>query len=184
MALSDTAKLVASLTLEDKFTKPLAGADKALSGFERHAGTMSKVGDQVSRGLGNLGRNVGLIGAAAAGFLAVQVTAGVSALVRLESAQAQTEAVLKSTKQVAGQTAESIRNLAEKYESLNATIDDKVIQSGENLLLTFTNIRKQAFEPALAGRPRPQPGPRRWRGGACRATSSSRQGAPTIRSVG
>lgn len=150
MALSDTAKLVASLTLEDKFTKPLAGADKALSGFERHAGSMSKVGDQVSRGLGNLGRNVALIGAAAAGFLAIQVKAGVESLIVLESAQAQTEAVLKSTGNVAGQTADSIRALAEEYEGLNATIDDKVIQSAENLLLTFTKINEKAFEPALA----------------------------------
>lgn len=149
MALADTAKLVASLELQDKFSKPLGAAGQALGGFERKVGTLSKLGDQVGRGFQSATQNLTRLGIAGAGLLTLAVTNGVRQLELLENATAQTNAVLASTSGVAGQTAESIRNLAEKYEGLNATIDDKVIQSGENLLLTFTNISKEAFEPAL-----------------------------------
>jgi hypothetical protein len=147
---AEVAKLVASLEMQtDKFTKPLAGANTSLDNFARKAGTIGRVGEQVGRGLQSTATNLSRIGIVGAGLLTAAVTNGVRELERLESATAQTNAVLQSTQGVSGQTAESIRNLAEKYEGLNATIDDKVIQSGENLLLTFTSIRKDAFEPAL-----------------------------------
>jgi hypothetical protein len=149
VALADTAKLVASLELQDKFSKPLGNANTALGNFERKAGTIGRVGEQVGRGLQSTATNLSRIGIIGAGLLTAAVTNGVHQLELLENASAQTNAVLESTGGVAGQTAESIRNLAEKYEGLNATIDDKVIQSGENLLLTFTNIGEKAFEPAL-----------------------------------
>lgn len=56
---------------------------------------------------------------------------------------AQTAAVLKSTRGEAGLTADQIGNLANAI-SLKTGIDDEAIQSGENLLLTFTNIRNEA----------------------------------------
>ena len=79
---------------------------------------------------------------------------GLNSLIKLEQAQAQTAAVLKSTGEAAGINGEQVTALAEKYESLNATIGDEVIRSAENMLLTFTNIKGKAFEPALRGDPR------------------------------
>lgn len=153
MALADTAKLVAQLGLEDKFSKPLAGASRSLDTFQANVFQTGKGIGQIGAGVGRVAANlvkIGVVGAVAfGGALIANLRAGVEQVRLLEIATAQTEAVLKSTKGVAGETAASIRNLAEKYESLNATIDDKVIQSGENVLLTFTNIRKEAFEPAL-----------------------------------
>ena len=70
-------------------------------------------------------------------------------LYELESVVTATNKVVASTKGIAGQTAQGIREMSEEFENLNATMDDKVIQSGANLLLTFTNIRTKAFEPAL-----------------------------------
>ena len=150
MAVGETAKLIASLELQDKFSKTADTATRKLGGLEgvtqRAGRQMGIFGHAVSTAMG-----IGLARAVSSGvgFLSRQVSEGVAALNELESVTVASNTVIASTKGVAGQTAEGIRNLAEKYESLNATIDDKVIQSGENLLLTFTNIRKDAFEPAL-----------------------------------
>lgn len=63
--------------------------------------------------------------------------------------QAQLEAVIKSTKGAAGVTADEVNNLASKYQNMT-TIGDDAIRSGQNILLTFTGIKKDAFEPATA----------------------------------
>ena len=153
MAVADTAALIASLELQDKFSKTAAKYDSAVSGMEKKTSgfqkTLGKVGDDISKGVGTTVKNIEKLGVAAGGFLVAQVKFGIDELQKLDDVTTQTNAVLKSTKGVAGETATSIRSLAQKYEDLNATIDDKVIQSGENLLLTFTNIKKNAFEPAL-----------------------------------
>lgn len=56
---------------------------------------------------------------------------------------AQTEAVIKSTGGAAGVTAAQIGEMASALSKKN-TVDDEAIQSGQNLLLTFTNIKNQA----------------------------------------
>lgn len=149
MALADTARLIASLDLKGNFNAQLRASEKALGSFDaRLDKTQSRAyraGQQIGTGI----KAGAAIAAGAIGFLAANVGLGLKSLSELESITTQTNAVLKSTKGVSGETAKSIRALAEQYESLNATIDDKVIQSGENLLLTFRNIRKDAFEPAL-----------------------------------
>lgn len=55
----------------------------------------------------------------------------------------QTEAVIKSTGASANVTAEAIDKMATAM-SLKTGIDDEAIQQGQNLLLTFTNIRNEA----------------------------------------
>jgi hypothetical protein len=129
VATADTARLIASLELKDQFSGPAGRITKSLGNLDRGItntqGRAYKAGQQIGTGI----RNGAIIAAGAVGFLATQVTFGLRALTELETATTQTNAVLKSTKGVAGQTAESIRALAEKYEGLNATIDDKVIQS-------------------------------------------------------
>jgi hypothetical protein len=54
----------------------------------------------------------------------------------------QTEAVLKSTGGAAQITADQVGELATRLSNLSA-VDDEVIQSGENVLLTFTAVRNQ-----------------------------------------
>lgn len=58
--------------------------------------------------------------------------------------QSQLEAVLKSTKGAVGLTADEINRMNNKLQDLNA-IEDDAIMTGENMLLTFTNIGKDAF---------------------------------------
>jgi hypothetical protein len=146
MAFADTANLIVKLSLGGNFESQLSKVTRQLKGFDKDATRGYKAGAQIGTGI----KRGALLAAAGVGVLATQVGFGLDQLIELESLTAQTNAALKSTKGVAGQTAASIRTLAERYEGLNATIDDKVIQSGENVLLTFTNVRKQAFEPALA----------------------------------
>ncbi len=149
MAFADTAKLVVDLSLKGNFSSQLKSSERALNGFSTKLDTTQsrayRAGQQIGTGI----KRGALLAAGALGFLASQVAFGARQLIELEDITARTNAVLKSTKGAAGQTGQSIRALAEKYESLNATIDDKVIQSGENVLLTFTKINKKAFEPAL-----------------------------------
>jgi hypothetical protein len=145
VALAETANLVVKLSLGGNFTSQIGKATAGLGKLEKGSSRAYKAGAQIGIGI----KNAGKLAAAGVGLLATQVAFGLDQLIQLESATAQTNAVIKSTKGAAGQTAASIRNLSEKLEGLNATIDDKVIQSGANVLLTFTEIRKEAFEPAL-----------------------------------
>lgn len=149
MALAETAALVASLELQDKFSKTAAKFDATVTKMDSRTRSLERIGENIGRGARNTIDNIGRIGVVAGGIIAANVAFGVKSLAELEKVEAQTQAVLASTKNAAGLTAGEIRDLAEEYENLNATIDDKVIQSGENLLLTFTNINKKAFEPAL-----------------------------------
>lgn len=149
MALADTARLVATLELQDKFSATARKFDSTVAGMDARTQRLERIGENIGRGIRSTGQNLFRLGVIGGGIIAANVAAGVRSLQELENVEAQTEAVLASTRQAAGLTADEIRALAEEYESLNATVDDKVIQSGENLLLTFTNIRKDAFEPAL-----------------------------------
>lgn len=60
---------------------------------------------------------------------------------------AQLEAVLKSTGQAAGVTADMARDLAGALEK-TSLFEDEAVLAGENLLLTFTNIGKDVFPTA------------------------------------
>src|SRR5260221_335666 len=60
---------------------------------------------------------------------------------------AQTNQVLKSTKDVSGETATSLNDLADAF-SQTTTFSHDTVQGGENLLLTFTNIGKSVFPQA------------------------------------
>jgi hypothetical protein len=89
----------------------------------------------------NLGRNAAIAGAAVAAFGAVIVTSA-KALSRIQTINAQTNAVLKSMGTTANGSAKDIENLAGRLEVLTAT-EAETIQQGANLLLTFGNIQNQ-----------------------------------------
>jgi hypothetical protein len=149
MAISETAKLIASLELKDLFTKQVDNASKSLGKLDKSLdasqGRAYRAGQQIGTGI----KRGAAIAVAGIGLLATQVALGVKSLEGVEAVTAQTNAVLKSTKDVSGQTADGIRDMANSFENLNATMDDTAIQSGANVLLTFTNITNKAFKPAL-----------------------------------
>lgn len=70
------------------------------------------------------------------------VRAGIAEFSEMAQVQAQTQAALKSTGGIANVTARDVEALAGRLSSLSG-IDDELIQSSQNLLLTFTNIRNE-----------------------------------------
>ena len=110
-----------------KAKKELAGLDKSLGKTEKQA---KKSGDGIKSSIVGFG-----LGAAAFG--------AVKAFDDASKVMAQSEAVIKSTGGAANVTADQMANLAGEL-SKKTGIDDEAIQSGENLIATFTGIRNEA----------------------------------------
>lgn len=75
--------------------------------------------------------------------LAATIKAGVDEMADSQKVAAQTAAVLKSTGGAAKVTSQHVNDLAQSILNYSG-IDDEAVQAGENMLLTFTNIRNQA----------------------------------------
>jgi hypothetical protein len=70
MALADTAALIASLTLEDKFSRPAKNIEGSLGRLESG---MSRIGSQATRGVSTAIGNIARIGVVAGGALAAGI---------------------------------------------------------------------------------------------------------------
>ena len=90
---------------------------------------------QLTSGLKSAGVAIGVLAAGAA--------VSFKAWEESEKVAAQTGAVIKSTGGAANVTAQEVAALSESLKEKTA-IDDEVIQSGQNMLLTFKNIRNEA----------------------------------------
>lgn len=115
-------------------------------GTDRAAKDLDNVGDRGSKSLGKIGKvaktaALGL-GTAAGVGLAWAAKTGWDEFQEGERVGAQTNAVLKSTGNIANVSADHISNLAGALLKKSG-VDDDAIQSGENMLLTFTNIRNE-----------------------------------------
>lgn len=121
-------------------------ASRTLRGVERNLAGLNSVTSAF--GLGAVASYTAAT-AALGGFVAM----GVGELMEAQKVQAQTNAVLKSTGQVAGVTAGHVDELSSRLSRL-AAVDDEVIAGGANVLLTFTNIRNsgvdKTFDRAMA----------------------------------
>lgn len=111
---------------------------------------MSDAGRQAG-GLGKALKGVG-IGAAAIGIgaavgIAKLGTEAVKSLARIERLNAQTTAVVKSTGGAAGRSLKQINDLNGSLERLTG-VEAESIQEGQNVLLTFTNIKGNQFDAA------------------------------------
>jgi Prophage tail length tape measure protein len=81
------------------------------------------------------------------GFLKDQLTDCFKESMDAQASMAQTESVIKSTGDASGMSAQQIADMAGNLSHLTEFSDD-TIQSGENMLLTFTNIGKDVFPQA------------------------------------
>lgn len=124
--------------------------EAVISARDNASRTLAGVGKSAG-GLGNVLRTGLKVGAVAAGAAVAGLTAfaikSVKAFNESQKVLAQTNAVLKSTKGIAGVTAKQVSNLASKFQLLT-TYSDEQIQSAENLLLTFTKINSKVFPQA------------------------------------
>ncbi len=125
-----------------KLIVEIVGDDKSLS----RAFARSEKGTQrFSVGIGTIVKSAAVFGVVQRGMDAV------SGAIRTASDEwqeqvkvvAQTNAVLKSTRGIANVTAAGVGKLAGRIARLSG-IDDELIAKGENLILTFKNIRNEA----------------------------------------
>lgn len=121
----------------------LADTAKFKSGLNDASGVAGKFG----KGLAGVGLAVGALVATGAVALGGFIATSVKAAAESEKVAAQTEAVLKSTGMAAGRTADQIGNLALSLSRMSG-VDDEVIQSGANVLATFTKIQGVNFDAA------------------------------------
>jgi hypothetical protein len=126
----------------------------------RTANKVSRAFDKAGGGIDKTGKRLTGIKTAADAFgssmldvSAITAGAGVAAFAFWKSAfeeardaakvGRQTEAVIRSTGGAANITAQEVGRLAESISN-KVGVDDEAIQSGENLLLTFTRVRNEA----------------------------------------
>jgi hypothetical protein len=118
--------------------------DRALRSARNESDITTRAGVRTGAGFIGIGKSAG---AAALGFIGTYgLVEGVrhlfTAYRESEKVGKQTEAVIKSTGGEAQVTAGHVGMLADKFSHM-AAVDDEAVQSGENLLLTFTNIRNE-----------------------------------------
>jgi hypothetical protein len=115
------------------------------SSLQRALGNAASSGSRFGSVMGKVGK-IGLAaGAAITGGLVVALKQGFDEISESQKVMAQTEAVIKSTGGTAQVTAKQVTGLAESLSQMSG-VDDEVIQGGENMLLTFTNIRNEVGE--------------------------------------
>lgn len=139
----------------EKVNSQLKDTKKALNEAEAVSGTFTekvkgkfselknKIKDTFSAD--NIKTALGTVGVAVGGFLKSSMDEAKDA----EKADADLEQTLKSTKGAAGMTKQSLDELSESL-SKSTTFSKDEIKSGESMLLTFTNIGKDAFPQATA----------------------------------
>lgn len=118
--------------------------DMGQSVSDTQTGFKGMLGNALSFAAGGVVMNA--VGAAA-GFLKDQIGSVFTETMQAQQSMAQTVAVLKSTHDASGMTAQSVADLAGNLSHLTLFSDD-TIQAGENMLLTFTNIGKNVFPQA------------------------------------
>lgn len=121
-------------------------------GARKAMGDVGSGADGMHSKLQSVGAGVGKVFKAAAvgaGVLAVGVGAflkgGADSLINLERLAGQTQAVIKSTGGAAGVSAEQVSSYADSIEKATGVEAEGIIQ-GENMLLTFTNLKNGVGE--------------------------------------
>jgi hypothetical protein len=119
--------------LELLITGNAKGAQKALGDLEKSAGKSGKKTESALSGVAGGLADIGVAALAWSSFTAFDESQRVAK---------QTEAVIASTGGAANVTAQSVSDLAGEL-SKKAGVDDELIQSGSNLLMTFTKVRNE-----------------------------------------
>lgn len=137
----------------DDATKSIKQVDASLDSLGKKTGSVGKSATEASTGFGSMLKSFGIgaavIGGAGAAFGQLKgfISDSISEGAQFQAGQAQLAAVLSSTGNAAGFTAKQINDMAGRMSDLSA-IDDDVILGAQNMLLTFTQLKGQAFEGA------------------------------------
>ena len=151
--MADSKLRIIIEALFDEAKKDIEKLDKDLEGLGKTAKKSSKGTDEVKKSIGSVGEAfqkvlaAGVIYKAADAIVDFYSSAEKEAKVAAQ-AQAQLEAVLRSTGYAAGINADEINNMAAEISKTTGVEDDLIVKN-EALLLTFTNIGKDVFPSAI-----------------------------------
>lgn len=130
---------MATRRLEVVITGDASRAKNAMSDVESRAGRMRgkllSIGKSVATGLA-------IGGVAVAGGVALGLKSAVEAALESQKIARETERVVRTTGGAAGVSAKQVGDYATSLSKLTG-VDDELIQSGENLLLTFTDVQNK-----------------------------------------
>jgi hypothetical protein len=110
--------------------------------LERALGRSAQNTGKFGSSLDGLARSAKIAGVALAAGLGIAAKIGFAEMVEGERVSAQTGAALESTGHSAKTTAKEIEALAMSLSKMSG-VDDEAIQSGQNMLLTFTKVRNE-----------------------------------------
>ena len=116
------------------------------TGFKKGMDEVSKRTGKAKKAFGGFKLSLVAVGAAIAGTVAIMKKL-VAAYAVQERAEAQLDAVLKSTAHAAGLTADELKTMATRMQNVS-TFGDEAIITSQSLLLTFTKIGKDVFPQA------------------------------------
>lgn len=131
-ALLASFQSAASVPIQKVVNMNTTGAQKSLR-------QLGNVGSKAMATLGTAAKGAGIGALLAVGSAAL---AGKDELIEMERVSAQTAATLASTGNAAGASQKQIEALAGSIAKKSG-LDDQAIQSGQNLLLTFTGIKNE-----------------------------------------
>lgn len=125
-----------------------------LADTKRFTTAMNNLGDttgfnKLAAGAKKVGKAVAVATVAVGVMTVAWAAESVKSLARIEQIAAQTDAALKSTGGAAGRTRDQIDALAGSIEDMSGVEAESVTQ-GQNLLLTFTNIKGTNFDRATS----------------------------------
>lgn len=106
----------------------------------------NKLGSSESA-LGKFGKAAAVMGLAVGAAVALVGAQAFGAVAEIERLNAQTAAAIKSTGSAAQRSIEQINGQAQALERLSG-VESEVIQNGQNILLTFTQIKGDNFDAA------------------------------------
>ena len=121
------------------------GVTKAIADFKKLDGAGQKTQfalGSLNKGAGALGAQMAKFGAITAGVVGVVGGGLVKAAYESQKVMKQTEAIVAATGGAAGLTAKQVGDLSEQLSNQTG-IDDELIQSSMNLLLTFKQVRNE-----------------------------------------
>lgn len=124
-------------TVDDQASRPAKGLKGLLTDLKAGAKDSILTGVGMGAGISAFNLMSNAVGAVTDAF-----ALGVSEAIEAEAAMAQTQARLRSTGGAANVTASEVANLAQKVQDLSG-MDAEAVQAGQNLLLTFTNVRNE-----------------------------------------
>lgn len=147
MALAETARLIASLELKDKFSPGVASATRSLGTLETRLG---RIGPLASRGARTAITNLTKIGLVVGAGLGVAVKSGLDSLAELESATVAADAAIKQMGLTGQVTGAQIAGWAQEIETaIGAAFDDKAIVAASTTLIRFGKVTGPNLHPAL-----------------------------------